>query len=150
MLDFLQTGALPAPAPMPKRRDLWLRVMRSGKLLTLPESAVHRLDARGHIVKSGLELCCAMPTGMEDRNQSTIVVKDVQPGEELRLYLRDTGQQVDVDLDQAEARDKPVTLRLVVVPPVGSTLPAAIVSPGGLAPSPAPIVPPIPAPRAPL
>jgi pimeloyl-ACP methyl ester carboxylesterase len=141
VLDFLQTGVFPEqkekspkPAPVPKRRDVWLRVMRSGKLLTLPESAVHRLDAKGLNVKSGLELCCAVPTGMNDRGQSTLVVKDVKPGEHLKLYLRDSGQQVDVDLAAAVAKDRPVALRLVEVPPVGSRLPASLVRPGGLMP----------------
>lgn len=151
ILDFLQTGALPPAAPIPKRRDVWLRLMRSGVPLTVPESAVHRVDAKGNIVRAGMKLCCTQPTGMEDKGESTIVVEDVKRGEHLRLFLRDTGQQVDVDLVAAEESDRPVTLRIVTVPPVGSLLPAPVIAPGASSPAPttpAPAAPsePVPAP----
>lgn len=129
---FLQTGEVPKSAPVPQRRDVWLRIMRDGKAERLPASALQRVNAKGMVVKSGTDLCCQEQTGMDDQGQSTIVVEDVQPGDHLHVFLRKTGQQLDIDLAKAEEPGHPVTLRLVEAPPLGSTALPAIVSPAGL------------------
>jgi pimeloyl-ACP methyl ester carboxylesterase len=128
---FLQTGAVPPPAPVPSRRDVWIRVMHDGKALHLPASALRRVNAKGMVVKSGIDLCCQEQTGMYDMGQSTIVAEDVQPGDHLQVFLRQTGQRLDIDLAKAEEPGRPVTLRLVEVPPLATNAKPKVVSPSG-------------------
>jgi pimeloyl-ACP methyl ester carboxylesterase len=126
---FLQTGEVPPPAPVPQRRDVWIRVMHDGKAMRLPASALRRTDAKGMVVKSGMDLCCQELTGMDDMGQSTIVAEDVQPGDHLQVFLRRTGQRLDIDLAAAELPGHPVTLRLVETPPLATNAPPKVTSP---------------------
>jgi pimeloyl-ACP methyl ester carboxylesterase len=126
---FLQTGEVPEVAPVPQRRDVWIRILRDGKDVHLPASALRRTDAKGMVDKSNIDLCCQEQTGMDDLGQSTIVAEDVQPGDHLQVFLRNTGQKLDIDLAAAEEAGHPVTLRLVQAPPPATNAPPRIFSP---------------------
>ncbi len=120
--DFLQTGKVrPRVAPEPKRHDVWIRVLRNGRPMRLPASALRRTDAKGLVVRSNLDLCCQEQTGMDDTGQSTIVAENVHPGDHLEIFLRNTGQKLNIDLAGSEESGHPVTLRLVQAPPLTTT-----------------------------
>lgn len=55
---------------------------------------------------------------MYDTGQSTIVAENVHPGDHLEIFLRNTGQKLNIDLAGSEESGHPVTLRLVQAPPL--------------------------------
>ncbi len=89
-MDFLTSGQLPTLAPAPSGRELWLRFQPAGRSepLKITQPSIRRFD-QAHVFKDKpFGLCCENRSGLHPLGGTSLILKDVVPGDVVRLFLR--------------------------------------------------------------
>lgn len=112
ILRFLETGALPERlAPMPARRDVWLRMRRAdGSFARFSEASVQRFDERGLPTRRDIGLCCEARSALIDPGATTVIIENTAPRARIRLFDRAQNPPREIHLRLPAALAYPVTL----------------------------------------
>lgn len=110
IVNFLRDGIKPESSPMPKRHDIWLRVLdANGQPVRLTRASLDR-SASNKLKNMGIEVCCSEASSLMDEGRKTMLINDVQPDERLLVRLRDGTPALPVSPQAAYASGQPVLL----------------------------------------
>jgi len=114
-LEFLRSGQQPPAAPVPARRELWLRfqLADADQPLTFNDTAVHRFDAKDPHKKKSFDLCCDNRSGLHPMGGTTLILDHVTGTDRVKIYPRNGSGPKIVHIDGLLAKDWPVQMQLV-------------------------------------
>ena len=114
-IKFLRSGELPEPAPKPQERELWVRIQPAAadQSLRFNETSVHRYRSTKLRREKQFSLCCDKRSGLHEMGGTTLVLRDVQPDEVVKLYLRKSIGERQFSPAILRQSDRPVEMLLI-------------------------------------
>jgi len=115
-MDFLRSGQRPPEAPVPVRRELWLRFQLAGadQPLTLNNTAVRRFDVKNPYKEKKFDLCCDNRSGLHPMGGTTMILDQVTATDRVKIYPRRKGTVPQIiQIDGLISKDWPVQMRVV-------------------------------------
>lgn len=118
VVQFLSGQGVQAISDMPARRDIWIRVksVSDESYIALTPSFVRRVSPEGRVVHAGVTTCCGNLSALRDEGGTTLLIENVQEGEQIELVFRHTDGSKSVVLELPDIDLVPVTLIEVVEP----------------------------------
>jgi pimeloyl-ACP methyl ester carboxylesterase len=120
-MEFLRSGQLPSAAPVPARKELWLRFQLAGtdEPLTFNDTAVRRFDAGKPFKEKRFDLCCDNRSGLHPVGGTTMILDHVAETDRVKIYPRNGSALQLVNIDGLIAKDWPVQMRIIQLDPAG-------------------------------
>ncbi len=117
-LEFLRSGQRPAEAPVPARRELWLRFQLPDQDAPagLTATSVHRFDSAKLNKEKKFSLCCEQRSGLRPIGGTTVILEDVQPQEWIKFFPRNRSDSKLIPVGGLVSKSWPVQMHLIQLP----------------------------------
>ncbi|MDQ6982528.1 MAG: hypothetical protein Q9M08_05950 [Mariprofundus sp.] len=114
-LEFLVSGQMPAAAPAPAGRELWLRLQPDGvnEPVKFNDTAIQRYDENQVNKKKNFTLCCDDRSGLHPAGGTSLILDDVKKTDRIKYYPRNGSGLHIIPAGSYLSQDRPVQMHVV-------------------------------------